>query len=180
MKALAVLAMISLAVALGVGAAATEERNARLSDPAAPDAGSQLRGGALQEDVAAPLPPASSSYFSDIEIEGIRATVRGQLKALSARDAGGAFAYLAPGARDYYGRPEAFLSALAQQLTPLVQAQRFALAETERDSTDAVQVVLLTGADGRRWIGRFTVERQPDGQWAIKRCLVERASGQGV
>lgn len=164
MKALTALAIALLAA---MPLAAAEKWVAR-TDPAG-EAGRPVH----EERAPGGLAYGADPYFSEPELLRIRAAVRGQIVALAARDGEAAFAHLAPSAQAYYATPTGFLRSLSKDMAPIMATASFAFAEVERDSTDAVQLVQLTAADGTRWLARFTLERQSDGAWAIKRCLVE-------
>lgn len=183
MKALAALATLGLAVAICASDADAEDKTARLTDPATP--------GALTRE--ARLPPVerrldadpsrtipSTIGLSDVELNGIRAAIRGQLVALAARDADKAFSYLAPGIQDFFAKPAAFLRKLTADLKPLANATGYAFADIEREATDAIQSVVLADGSGQEWLARFTMERQPDGRWGIKRCIVEPSTGNRI
>lgn len=172
MKTRLIVALLVAATA-AIGTANAQERTAKLSDPAL---SAQDAEPAVRETRTPPLASAAS-YFSSVEMEGIHEAVRGTIRALAARDADSAFAHLAPSSQSYYDDAEHFLIALEANLPPLLAVESFAMEGTERDSVDAVQTVALTNTDGTQWLARFTVERQPDGAWGIKRCLVEAAAG---
>ena len=72
------------------------------------------------------------------------------------------------------------LSTLNRQMIPMMHAKRFLMAELEREATDAVQTVVLTGPKNHEWLARFKVERQPDGSWRVKSCHMELAKGQRI
>ncbi len=172
MKTRLIVALVVAATA-AIGAASAQERTAKLSDPAL----SAQNAEPAARETQTPPSASATSYFSSVEVEAIRAAVRGEIHALAARDAHSAFAYLAPTSQSYYADAKRFLNALKASMPPLLAIESFAMAETERDSVNAVQTVVLTSTDGSQWLARFTVERQPDGGWGIKRCLVEAAAG---
>lgn len=179
LKTLLVLIVIAT-VAGSVPAAATEApaaagQLAALTDPSTTGLPSAGRDATAPTN-GTPAPTPSQTYFSALELDHIRAAVRGHVLALAAGNANGAFASLAPSTKDFYGSPEVFMAALSAAVGPLATAGAFALAETGRDSIDAIQSVVITGRDGARWLARFTVERQPDGGWGIKRCSVEAST----
>ena len=183
MKVLAVLSMIGLAAIMGATDAAASDRTARLTDPASPDPSlhdvtrvpREMRlDGAVDGGLSAQI------GLSEIERNGIRDAIRGQILALAARDADKAFSFLAPAAQSYYAEPSAFLSTLTTQLKPLAGTTGYAFSGLEREATDAIQHVVLADAQGLEWHAKFTLERQPDGHWGIKHCLVEPAVGDRI
>ena len=92
----------------------------------------------------------------------------------------GAFAYLAPVTKDYFSEGAAFLRKLMVQIRPLVDASGYSFADVGREATDAIQNVVLTDNEGREWLARFTLERQPDGSWGIKSCEVKPNIGSSI
>ncbi len=184
MKVLAVLAMIGLAVAISASDAHADEKTARLTDPATSGTVPADLGLRTPKEVrlgettlsGAPL----GNGLSGIEMNGIRAAIRGQILALSKRDATRAFSYLAPVTQGYFADPAAFLRTLMAQLQPLASVAGFAFSDTEREATDAIQHVLFADQKGLEWLARFTMERQPDGSWGIKSCKVEPVQGNRI
>jgi hypothetical protein len=178
MKILAALATLGLVWATGTSEIDAQQKTASLITPS----------------VFAPIvelqPPTAYSSnraysltrigLSEVERDGIEAAVRGQIRAISIRDAKGAFAFLTPLIQDYFVDAKGFLDTIKRQMPPVLKARGFAFAGLERESLDAIQHVLFTGADGSEWLAKFTVERQSDGRWLIKRCQVERAQGQAA
>ncbi len=183
MKVIAALSMIGLLVALGATDAAATDRTARLTDPATPGPSSNdvIRvPREMRLDGAVDIGASREIGLSEIEQNGIRAAIRGQILALAARHATRAFSFLAPAAQSYYTKPSDFLSTLTTRLKPLAGATGYAFSGIEREATDAVQHVLLADAQGLEWHATFTLERQPDGRWSIKNCLVEPAVGDRI
>ena len=183
MKVLAALSMIGLLAALGATDAAATDQTARLTDPATP-------GPSLNESIRAPreirldgvVGDAASRDvgLSEVEQNGIRDAIRGQILALAARDAEKAFSVLAPTAQSFYAKPSDFLSTLTTQLKPLAGTTGYAFSGIEREATDAIQHVVLADAQGLEWHATFRLERQPDGRWSIKNCLVEPSVGDRI
>jgi hypothetical protein len=185
MKVLTVLSTMGLATVIGGQVTHTAVRTARLTNPAmitepvlskwtpVPD-----RVGWLEK--TAPPSLARSLGLSDIEQYRIREAIRGQIRALAARDAERAFAYLAPVTKDYFSEGTAFLRKLMVQIRPLVDASGYSFTDVGRVATDAIQNVFLTDNEGREWLARFTLERQPDGSWGIKSCEVKPNIGSSI
>jgi hypothetical protein len=184
MKVLAVLAVAGLMVVTGATDAGAADQTARLDDPATTGAipgtpsDRAPREGRLEE-TAVPS-PARPLGLSEIEITGIRDAIRGQIMALAAQDAQRAWSYLAPSTKDYFDEPATFLRTLTTQMEPLAGTHKFAFSDMDREATDAIQDVVLLDLEGREWLARFTLERQPDGSWGIKTCKVEPISGSRI
>lgn len=184
MKALAALATITIVAAIGFVPTTAAERTARLTDPAATGLGTNvtiaLRQPRALEHESESVRSLHGLGLSEVERDHIRAAVRGQIQALASRDAEQAFSYLAPVTKDFFSDSNNFLSTLNRQMIPMMHAKRFLMAELEREATDAVQTVLLTGPKNHEWLARFKVERQPDGSWRVKSCHMELAKGQRI
>ena len=179
MRFLTALAIAAMVLAIGASDAKAAEKTAKLTDPA--EIGAVERGGTIREHrlQRAALPAALPRHgFSTLEVQGIETAVRGQILALAARDADRAFGFLTPAIQDYFASSKAFFSTLANQVSPMVRAERFAFAGVDRDTVGAVQKVLLTGPEGHQWLATFKVQRQPDGSWLINGCHVDAAKGQ--
>lgn len=180
MKVQAVIAIMAIVTAIGVTQPQAGERVAKLYDPA-------MTTSPMADSVAvAPLGAVEKTSLpyvvtrtglSSIEQLGIRTSIRSHMQALSARDATGVYESLTPIVKDFYSNSKSFLDYLTTQLKPLANARNFAFASIEREATDAVQEVVLIGKEGREWIARFKLQRQPDGRWAIAQCLIEAAPG---
>lgn len=184
MKALAVLATLGLAIAMSTPDAHAGDKTARLNDPATT--------GSVQADFGHRTPkeirPEKTAItgtqrdngLSGIEMDGIRAAIRGQLLALSERDATRAYSFLTPATKDFFTNAPAFLRTLLAQMQPLASVKGYAFSDTEREATDAIQSVLFADRRGTEWSARFTMERQPDGSWGIKSCKVEPVQGDRI
>lgn len=182
MKVLAALTGIGLVLAIGATDAAAQERTARLDDPATTGPGQERtvipREGRIE--TVRRSEPGRPLGLSDVEIDGIRDTIRGQLTALARRDANRAWFYLAPSTRDYFTDPATFIRTLTLHMQPLAAPDRYAFSNMDREATDAIQDVVLADLQGREWLAHFTMERQPDGSWGIKTCKVEPISGNRI
>lgn len=182
MKVLAALTGIGLILAIGATDASAQDRTARLDNPATTGPGEQRivipREGrletALKPGAARPL------GLSDVEVSGIRDAIRGQILALAERDADKAWSYLTPGTKDYFTDPATFLRTLTLHMKPLSAPDSFAFSDMDREATDAIQDVVLADLEGREWLARFTMERQPDGSWGVKTCKVEPVTGSRI
>lgn len=175
MKAQAALAMMAIVTAIGVTQPQAAERIAKLTDPAVTGS-TALAPRDLREKASLP-PSVVRTGLSGLEQQRIRSSIRGHMQALGKRDAAGAYATLTPAIKDYYKNSNAFLAYLTAELKPLAYAKDFEFASIIRVATDAIQEVVLTGAEGREWIAQFKLQRQPDGRWAISQCLIEAAPG---
>jgi hypothetical protein len=175
MKVLAALAALAMAAAIGSTEPQAAERTAKLNDPATSGQTQFARRGAAEK---ASLPASiARTGLSEVELDRIRGSIRAHIRAVTARDAAGAYESLTPIIKDYYSNSNAFLDALTTELKPVVNAESFTFASIEREAEDAVQSVVLTDPRGREWLARYRLQRQGDGSWAIQSCLVEPVDG---
>ncbi len=124
----------------------------------------------VAKQMPATLPPLDRS--------GIEDTIRGQLRALATHDAAQAFAKLAPSTQHFFGKPDKFLATMSQDLPPMLATRHFTFLGVERVQSSTYQQVLITDSDGKDWLARFQLERERDGDWRVKGCVVAAAPGQ--
>ena len=178
MKALTAFATMAYLVAFGVTGAQATDKTAKLNDPATSGQSQIVPFGATEK---ASLPAVvGRTGLSEAELERIRSSVRGQIQAMTARDAAGAYELLTPMIKDYYKNSNAFLGVLTTQLKPLSDAKAFTFSDIAREDTDAIQSVTITDTQGHEWNAKFRLQRQGDGSWAIAGCKVERLTGRSV
>ena len=115
--------------------------------------------------------------FTAIDKGKIEDAVRAEVRALVARDAKRAFAKLTPSTQSFFGRPDKFLQAVADELPPILVTKKFSFLGIDR--TDATNSeVLITDVFGKEWLADFEVERQENGDWRVKGCVVQTNPGQ--
>jgi hypothetical protein len=112
------------------------------------------------------------------EKQEIEDAVRMQIRAYVARDAGKAFAKLAPSTQRFFGEPDRFFRALAEAVPVILNTRRFAFLGAARSGQVIVEQVLMTDGGGREWLAEFQLERVEDEGWRIKGCVIESAPGQ--
>jgi hypothetical protein len=130
-----------------------------------------LTPAAVKPDAIAP------ESFSATDRRSIEDVVRAALRALVAQDATGAFAKLTPSTQGFFGAPEKFLQAVADELPPILVTKQFSFLGLDR-SGSPVSEVLITDILGQEWLAEFQMERQKNGDWRVKGCVVEAAPGQ--
>lgn len=171
MKILSVLAFVALMLASGATDAKAQDTQDRLASlPGAP-AAAPVQPSA-SDDAPYPASLLAAIGLSRLEVDGIRHAVRGQIRALAARDSDTAFSHLTPVIQDYFADPAAFEKSLLKNAWPMLAVKTFAFADIGREATDAVQKVVLTDTQDNRWMATFKLQRQPDGRWAIQGCFV--------
>jgi len=115
--------------------------------------------------------------FSAIDKGKIEDAVRAEVRALVARDAKRAFAKLTPSTQSFFGRPDKFLQAVADELPPILVTKKFSFLGIDRTGATNSEV-LITDVFGQEWLADFEVERQENGDWRVKGCVVQTNPGQ--
>lgn len=122
--------------------------------------------------------PSFDSRLAESDKAAIKTAVRQQIHALAALDAGLAFAQLAPSAQSYFGGADDFLLNVAEELPPMLRTKSFAFVGLGRQAAGIVQEVLISDGSGLDWLAQFQLERQANGDWRVKSCIVDVAPGQ--
>jgi hypothetical protein len=115
--------------------------------------------------------------FTATDKRKIEDAVRAELRAIVAQDAKRAFAKLTPSTQSFFGKPEKFLQAVADELPPILVAKKFSFLGIDRADTTTSEV-LITDILGQEWLAQFEVERQESGDWRVKGCVVQANPGQ--
>ena len=66
---------------------------------------------------------------------------------------------------------------MADELPPILVTKQFSFLGIDR-SASTVSEVLITDVLGQEWLAEFQMERQKNGDWRVKGCVVEAAPGQ--
>jgi len=120
------------------------------------------------------IPP---DEFTAIDKGRIEDAVRAELRALVAQDANRAFAKLTPSTQSFFGKPDKFLQAVADELPPILVTKKFSFLGIDRKGATNSEV-LITDVLGQEWLADFEVERQENGDWRVKGCVVQANPGQ--
>jgi hypothetical protein len=107
----------------------------------------------------------------------IEDAVRAELRAIVAQDAKRAFAKLTPSTQSFFGAPEKFLQAVADELPPVLVTKKFSFLGINRAGATTSEV-LITDILGQEWLADFEMERQENGAWRVKGCVVQANPGQ--
>lgn len=109
--------------------------------------------------------------------ETLHDTVRALIHALNANRADEAFAVAAPSVRASFRDPRLFLAVIARFQTPLYKARKFQFDGIDRAGDRPVVRAYLDAGRNRRWLARFTMEPQADGNWRVLDVSLKRAPG---
>jgi len=107
----------------------------------------------------------------------IEDAVRAELRAIVAQDAKRAFAKLTPSTQSFFGVPEKFLQAVADELPPVLVTKKFSFLGINRAGATTSEV-LITDILGQEWLADFEMERQENGDWRVKGWVVQANPGQ--
>ena len=115
--------------------------------------------------------------FNATDKSKIEDAIRAELRALVAQDAKRAFAKLTPSTQSFFGRPHKFLQAVADELPPILVTKKFSFLGIDRTGATNSEV-LITDVLGQEWLADFEVEKQENGDWRVKGCVVQANPGQ--
>jgi hypothetical protein len=121
-----------------------------------------------------------AAALDDADRAGVQAAIGGQIEAFRRDDAAGAYAYAAPGIRSIFPSEDGFLAMVRRAYPPVYRPRRFTYRPLEEGPEGFVQRVEIQDADGQDWVARYTLERRPDGSFAITGCTLERVPGESV
>lgn len=109
-------------------------------------------------DIAAPDRAAIQRIISD------------QIAAFRRDDGEGAFGMASPGIQRLFGDAATFMGMVRGGYQPVYRPRAFEFRELVRLNEQLVQIVAVTGPDGRRVLALYPMEQQPDGSWRIAGC----------
>lgn len=110
--------------------------------------------------------------------DAARATVERQIEAFRRDDAATAYAQAAPQIRRLFPSPETFIAMVRQGYGAVYRARRFSVDRIEDAGEDGLALgVSIQDEVGTDWAALYSLERQPDGAWAITGCRLVKAPG---
>lgn len=118
--------------------------------------------------------------LDDADRAGAQAAIGGQIEAFRRDDAAGAYAYAAPGIQGLFPSEDGFLAMVQRAYPPVYRPRRLAYRALEEEAGGFVQRVEIQDEAGQDWVARYTLERRPDGSFAITGCTLERAPGENA
>lgn len=126
------------------------------------------------------LLPAPAGAVEDGARELIRDVIERQLNAFRSDDGAGAYALASPAIRQMFPSADSFMDMVRQGYRPVYRPRGHTFGETRDVDAGLEQTVRIDDADGVGWTAIYTLERQPDGSWAIAGCRLVRAPDQSV
>jgi hypothetical protein len=121
--------------------------------------------------------PATAQTLGEADRAAFRQVISDQLAALRRDDGGAAFALAAPGIRETFGTPDAFMEMVRAGYQPVYRPQVFEFGIASVGPHGPEQRVFVVGPDGRDYVAIYPMERQPDGRWLVNGCLLTRPEG---
>ena len=108
--------------------------------------------------------------IAETDARAIRAVVQGQLDALARNDGTKAFSYASPGIKAQFGIPEVFMAMVREGYAVMLRPAAIRFLAPAIEARQTIQLVRLTGDDGRVWVARYVLEKQKNGVWRIGGC----------
>lgn len=130
--------------------------------------------------VAAILAATSAHAVEEADRSAGRDVVAKQIEAFRRDDAGGAYAFAAPGIRALFGSDEAFLDMVRRAYPPIHRPRIYSFGAAQDIERGFEQAVTIQDGAGADWDAVYTFERQPDGTWMISACRLVKRPGEAV
>lgn len=124
--------------------------------------------GALAQGASAG--PAKAVRTSQSDARAIEKVIRDQIDAFGRNDARRAFAHATPDIRRMFGTPDDFMRMVRDAYAPVYRASSVVFLKIENIGGFTLQTVHLVDGEGRVWLARFAMRRQPDKSWKVGGC----------
>jgi hypothetical protein len=124
--------------------------------------------------LAGPAPAQGIAAEDQAAVQGI---IAAQLDAFRRDDGSLAYSFAAPGIKLIFPTVEVFMAMVREGYAPVYRSREVEFREVEPMAEGWLrQHALIIGADGRVVLALYTMERQPDGSWAIAGCTLVPAA----
>jgi len=118
--------------------------------------------------------PMPASEIGIADRAAIQKIISDQIAAFRRDDGDSAFGFAAPGIQRMFGNPENFMAMVRGGYQPVYRPRAFTFRDLVIVDENLIQVVAVTGPDGKRVTALYPMELQPDGSWRIAGCqLIE-------
>jgi hypothetical protein len=125
--------------------------------------------------------PIRAEALSAEDQAAFQSIITGQIEAFRAENGAKAYSYAAPMIRQIFPSPEQFMNMVRQGYQPVYRPQSFQFGEAGFSASGRpIQRVKVVGPDGITYEAIYTMERQPDGSWAINGCAIVRIPDLGA
>jgi Domain of unknown function (DUF4864) len=106
----------------------------------------------------------------------VQALISGQLDAFAHDDAAAAFAVAAPGIKQRFQDPDAFMAMVKTAYPPVYHHKTVQFGAQTRDGDQIGQTVVIVDNDNEVWGGVYTLELESDGSWKISGCVLIKSA----
>jgi hypothetical protein len=120
-------------------------------------------------------PASAQEALGSADGAAIRRVIEAQLDAFRRDDGDAAFGYASPDIQAMFRDPDTFMGMVRGAYAAVHRPREVEFRDLGAEGGRWVQRVLFVGPDGVAVIGRYTMERQPDGSWLIDGCVLEKA-----
>ena len=107
----------------------------------------------------------------------IERTIRAQMAAFQREDGDAAFGHAAPEIHAKFGTAELFMRLVREHYRPVYRPRSVQFRDLLVIDGVPAQEVSVVGPDGRPYLALYLMERQPDGAWKIRGCLIRPDEG---
>jgi hypothetical protein len=119
--------------------------------------------------------------LSENDKSAFQSVITGQIDAFRVDDGARAYGYAAPMIKQIFPNPDVFMNMVRQGYQPVYRPQSYRFGPAGLSASGRpVQRVTVVGPDGITYEAIYTMERQPDGSWAISGCAIVRAPDLGA
>ncbi len=127
------------------------------------------------------LAPARAESLTPADEAAFRSIIGSQIEAFRAEDGPKAYSHAAPVIRQIFPTPDMFMNMVRQGYQPVYRPRSVEFGEAGFSASGRpIQKVTVVGPDGLTYEAIYTMERQPDGSWAISGCAIVRAPELGA
>ncbi len=97
----------------------------------------------------------------------VQAVIAAQMEAFKRDDGAAAFTFAAPSIKKLFTTPEIFMQMVRQQYAPVYRPAYVEYLEPLAIGNQFMQPLILTGENGVTVLARYSLRRQPSGDWRI-------------
>ena len=123
---------------------------------------------------------AAAERLTAADRSEIRTVIESQLAAFGRDDADGAFSFAAPTIREKFGDAATFIDMVRGGYRPVYRPSEVAFQDIDNSGTLPIQEVLVVDREGRSFIARYPMQKQPDGHWLIAGCFLAPFNGEAT
>ena len=118
--------------------------------------------------------------IEDADRDAIRGVIRHQIEAFGRDDGPAAYGDASPAIREMFGTPEGFMAMVRQGYPQVYRPKHYDFGPVREAGDGFEQSLRIDDRDGIGWDAIYSLERQPDGSWAISGCRLVKAPDRSV